>query len=173
MNSTNPLPLTVDVRNKMKLNLLNKLGPNTKSSLDNEQIEELELSIYNYVTTNSPVKNHAYAYMNQAKMIYLHLAPESYINNDYLLKAVKSNILNIKDLGFMNECDMNPAKWQGSMSKIAEAKQVSHGAQVVASDIIKCRCGGQTTFTEQQTRSSDEAMTIKATCLKCGKKFNI
>ena len=28
-------------------------------------------------------------------------------------------------------------------------------------------------FTEQQTRSSDEAMTIKATCLKCGKKFNI
>lgn len=164
--------LTNDIRTKIKVNLNLKLGPNTKAALDLNSINDLEESIYNFAIS-MPLKSQVHTYTSKAKMIYLYLSPDSYIKNEYLLEAIKSNKINIKDIGSMNESYMNPSKWQGTINKIAEANQVSHGAQVVASDIIKCHCGGQTTFTEQQTRSSDEAMTIKATCLKCGKKFNI
>ena len=165
--------ITNDLRKKIKSTLTSKLGPDTSANLSEQDLEELEEGIYTSSILMNPLKSHIHAYTSQAKMIYLHLSPDSYIKNTYLLESIKNKTLKIRNLGSMNECDMNPSKWQGSLSKLAEAKQVSHGAQVVASDIIKCRCGGQTTFTEQQTRSSDEAMTIKATCLKCGKRFNI
>jgi DNA-directed RNA polymerase subunit M/transcription elongation factor TFIIS len=150
-------------REKMRGNLFRKLSP---AGITLEEVASLEEGIYSVSTTLT-------GYTNQGKIIYLHLAPDSNIENSYLLPAVREGTLTFRDVGAMSECDMNPAKWQGVMSKIAEAKQVSHGPQVVPSDIIKCRCGGQTTFTESQTRSCDEAMTIKATCLKCGKRFNI
>jgi DNA-directed RNA polymerase subunit M/transcription elongation factor TFIIS len=158
--------LTTEARTKMCINLTKKLGPGTLANLTPEQVADMEEGIYS-VSTN--VQN----YTNQAKLVYLHLSPSSHVDNNYLLPAVKEGLFTLKDVGSMNECDMNPVKWQGAMCKIAEAKQVSHGPQVVPSDIIKCRCGGQTTFTESQTRSCDEAMTIKATCLKCGKRFNV
>ena len=159
--------ISSEQRHKIQKNLLSKLGPGTPADISEHDISSLEDGIYNHANEN------LHFYNNQSKIIYLNLAPDSYINNTYLLSEFKSGRLTMNDISSMNESEMNPEKWQGAMSKIAEAKQVSHGPQVVASDIIKCRCGGQTTFTEQQTRSSDEAMTIKATCLKCGKKFNI
>jgi DNA-directed RNA polymerase subunit M/transcription elongation factor TFIIS len=155
--------ITTAIREKMRGNLFRKLST---CGLTLEDVASLEEGIYSVSSTLN-------GYSNQGKIIYLHLAPNSNIDNNYLLPAVQAGTLTFKDIGAMSECDMNPAKWQGVMSKIAEAKQVSHGPQVVPSDIIKCRCGGQTTFTESQTRSCDEAMTIKATCLKCGKRFNI
>ena len=158
--------LTTEARAKMRANLTKKLGPDTPAGLSPSDILQLEEGIY---SVSSNVQN----YTSQAKLVYLHLCPSSHMDNDYLLPAVREGLLSMEEVGAMSECDMNPVKWQGAMSKIAEAKQVSHGPQVVPSDIIKCRCGGQTTFTETQTRSCDEAMTIKATCLKCGKRFNI
>jgi DNA-directed RNA polymerase subunit M/transcription elongation factor TFIIS len=158
--------LTDEARAKMRANLTKKLGTDSQVGLTPEEISQLEEGIY---SVSTDVKN----YTNQAKLVFLHLCPDSHIDNDYLLPAVREGRLSLQEVGSMSECDMNPAKWQGAMTKIAEAKQVSHGPQVVPSDIIKCRCGGQTTFTESQTRSCDEAMTIKATCLKCGKRFNI
>ena len=158
--------LTTESRAKMRSNLTKKLGEGTPAGLSSTDISELEEGIF---SVSSNVQN----YTNQAKLVFLHLCPSSHVDNDYLLPAVREGRLSLQEVGSMSECDMNPVKWQGAMTKIAEAKQVSHGPQVVPSDIIKCRCGGQTTFTETQTRSCDEAMTIKATCLKCGKRFNI
>jgi DNA-directed RNA polymerase subunit M/transcription elongation factor TFIIS len=157
------MSITTAIREKMRGNLFRKLAP---AAITLEEVASLEEGIYSAATTLT-------GYSNQGKIVYLHLAPDSNIENSYLLPAIREGTLKFRDVGAMSECDMNPAKWQGVMSKIAEAKQVSHGPQVVPSDIIKCRCGGQTTFTESQTRSCDEAMTIKATCLKCGKRFNI
>ena len=153
--------ITNDMRVKMRANLAKKLQANS-INLTTEEITELEEGIYS-------VAGSVNGYTNQAKVVYLHLSPE----NTYLLPAIRSGELTFRTAGALNESNMNPVKWQGALSKIAEAKQVSHGPQVVPSDIIKCHCGGQTTFTEAQTRSCDEAMTIKATCLKCGKRFTI
>jgi DNA-directed RNA polymerase subunit M/transcription elongation factor TFIIS len=148
-----------DHRAKMRANLISKLS---RLGLTDEEIFDMESGIYE-------ASRNVTCYTTQAKIIYLHLTSE----NNYLLPAVRDGRLTFRSMGFMSESEMNPEKWQSAMNKIAEAKQVSHGPQVVPSDIIKCRCGGQTTFTESQTRSCDEAMTIKATCLKCGKRFNI
>jgi DNA-directed RNA polymerase subunit M/transcription elongation factor TFIIS len=155
--------ITAEMRAKMRGNLQTKL---VTIGVTPEEISELEEGIFS-------VSRNVNAYTNQAKVVYLHLAPNTHVENNYLLPALREGSITFRKLGAMSECDMNPVKWQGALSKIAEAKQVSHGPQVVPSDIIKCRCGGQTTFTESQTRSCDEAMTIKATCLKCGKRFNI
>jgi DNA-directed RNA polymerase subunit M/transcription elongation factor TFIIS len=151
------------MRAKMRTTLLKKLA---SAGLTEDDIDRLESGIFS-ASSNST------NYSNQAKIVFLHLAPDTTVVNDYLLPAVKDGRLSLEEVGGMKECDMNPDKWEGSRAQMAEAKLVSHGPQVVASDIIKCRCGGQTTFTESQTRSCDEAMTIKATCLKCGKRFNI
>jgi hypothetical protein len=152
-----------DMRVKMRANLARKLQ---SLNLTTDEIAELEEGIYS-------VAENVNGYTNQAKVVYLHLSPDTQIENNYLLPAIRAGQLDFRAAGSMRESNMNPIKWQGALTKIAEAKQVSHGPQVVPSDIIKCRCGGQTTFTESQTRSCDEAMTIKATCLKCGKRFNI
>jgi DNA-directed RNA polymerase subunit M/transcription elongation factor TFIIS len=152
-----------DMRVKMRANLARKLQ---SLNLTTDEIAELEEGIYS-------VAENVNGYTNQAKVVYLHLSPDTQIENNYLLPAIRAGQLDFRAAGSMSESNMNPIKWQGALTKIAEAKQVSHGPQVVPSDIIKCRCGGQTTFTESQTRSCDEAMTIKATCLKCGKRFNI
>lgn len=151
------------MRTKMRANLAKKLH---SLNLTTDEIAELEEGIYS-------VADSVHGYTNQAKVVYLHLSPDTQIDNNYLLPAIRAGELDFRTVGSMSESNMNPIKWQGALTKIAEAKQVSHGPQVVPSDIIKCRCGGQTTFTESQTRSCDEAMTIKATCLKCGKRFNI
>lgn len=152
------------VDNKMRVRMRDNLFNKLKTVLTVEEAYQLEEGIFS-------IANNVSGYTNQAKVVYLHLSPTT--QNNYLLPAVRDGRLTFFTVGSMSEGDMNPLKWQGAMSKIAEAKQVSHGPQVVPSDIIKCRCGGQTTFTETQTRSCDEAMTIKATCLKCGKRFNI
>ena len=161
MSLSSPQQITQAMRVKMRANLGIKL-----KDLTTDEISELEEGIFS-------IAHSATGYTNQAKVVYLHLSPDSHIENNYLLPMIRSGQLTFSMVGAMSESDMNPVKWQGALSKIAEAKQVSHGPQVVPSDIIKCRCGGQTTFTESQTRSCDEAMTIKATCLKCGKRFNI
>ena len=153
-------------REQTILKLITKLGPASPAGLPEDQIREIERGVYSLNNSNS-------AYISQIKLVYLNLCPNSILKNCFLLNALKTGQISAYEVGRLKEADMDPDKWSVYNTKLAEAKQVSHGPQVVASDIIKCKCGGQTTFTEQQTRSCDEAMTIKATCLKCGKKFNI
>lgn len=106
----------------------------------------------------------------------LHLNPESYIKNTFLQPAVKAGSLALSDLPYMNIVDLNPVAWDKQLqTRHAEAQLVTEGhTNVATTTLIKChKCGSGVKYNEVQTRSADEAMTIKAECIKCGFRFNI
>lgn len=139
--------------------------------LTDNEIVTIEETVNNVAHQQGEVSKILYYYNQRLKLIYLHISPNSRIDNDYLLKAIRSGEITVDSLATMKECDMNPSKWSCIQTRLAEAKQVSHGAQRSLSSLIRCKCGGQTEYTETQTRSCDEAMTVNATCIKCGKSF--
>ena len=84
----------------------------------------------------------------------------------------------LKDLPHMSDVELNPKEWSKQISiRAVEADQVVHGnTNIATTDQIKCPkrgCGAPVRYTEEQTRSADEAATIKAECVECGYKFNI
>lgn len=115
-----------------------------------------------------------HAYKQQLKTIILNLNPNSRLKNTQLLPKIRSGEVTAKQLANMDESDMNPSKWRSSQIKQQEATQISHGEQKATTSLIICgRCGSKTSYTEKQTRSSDEAMTVKVTCPGCGNTFSV
>jgi DNA-directed RNA polymerase subunit M/transcription elongation factor TFIIS len=108
------------------------------------------------------------------KNMCIHLNPEAYIKNTYLLEAVKSGVFTLDQLPYMNIIDLNPKAWDKQLqTRQAETLHVTEGPAVATTTLIKCKCGSGVKYTEEQTRSADEAMTIKAECVACGNRFNI
>lgn len=98
--------------------------------------------------------------------------------NDYIIDQLSSGNLLLKDLPSMSDTELNPSEWSKQLStRAVEADQVVHGnTNIATTDQIKCPkrgCGASVRYTEEQTRSADEAATIKAECIECGYKFNI
>ena len=147
------------------------------------ELNELETSIHQRATLltcsqNIMDKHHDRSlcnYNNILKTTVLHLDPTSYIGSDYLLSAIKDGTVALCRVPNLTQQELHPSMWDKQIKyKHAETRQISMGKSVVTSSLIKCgRCGSDTTYTEEQTRSSDEAMTIKVTCPNCGNRFNI
>lgn len=98
--------------------------------------------------------------------------------NDYIIDQLSSGNLSLKDLPSMSDTELNPNEWSKQLTiRAVEADQVVHGnTNIATTDQIKCPkrgCGASVRYTEEQTRSADEAATIKAECIECGYKFNI
>ncbi len=148
-----------------------------------EELETLEESIHRRAVYKAKVQGVLETYNAKFLSIYnsvlstccIHLDPESYANNTYLLAAIKAGTLKLTDVPAMSQQELYPKMWDKQLQyKKAQTQQLSIGAKVVTSKLIKCgRCGSDTTYTEVQTRSCDEAMTIKVQCPKCGNRFNI
>lgn len=113
-------------------------------------------------------------YSNKLSNICLNLCPDSYVNNTYLLPAVKAGEHRLSDVARMTMMELNPPVWDKQlMNKKAETIQVAEGPATLTTSLIKCsKCGSNVSYKEEQTRSADEAMTIKAEC-PCGNRFNI
>lgn len=111
-------------------------------------------------------------YKSRMTMLCHHLNPE---NNDYLQPMLLSGKLSVEDIASMtSESELNPKNWHCEDSKITDARvsQIVNGVQLSTTSLIICyKCGSETIYEEKQTRSCDEAMTVKVLCPKCGKKF--
>jgi DNA-directed RNA polymerase subunit M/transcription elongation factor TFIIS len=105
-------------------------------------------------------------YIDRLRSIYTNL------KNPILVKKILDGVIKPEDVGFMSHQEFDPEYW----SKLIELKMKKDASKFTnnvqaSTDVYVCRkCKSRKcTYTEVQTRSSDESMTIFVTCLNCGK----
>lgn len=148
-----------------------------------EELTSLECSIHARAVIKASLQGVLEMYNSKFLTIYndilsncvIHLNPSSYAKNTYLLNAVRSGDIPLDKVPSLSQQELFPKIWdKQTQYKRAETQQISIGPKVATSKLIRCgRCGGETTYTEVQSRSCDEAMTIKVQCQSCGNKFNM
>lgn len=137
----------------------------------------IETSIYNYTIqeciSKRTIKKWENAifveiYINKLRSIYMNLA------NAYLIRNVLSMKILPQSLAFMTHQELNPDMWK-SLIEMKCKKDESKFNTVIqpSTDVYVCRkCKSRKcTYSAQQTRSSDEPMTIYVSCLNCGKNW--
>jgi DNA-directed RNA polymerase subunit M/transcription elongation factor TFIIS len=174
---TNSISIDGEYRKHVKSRLEKLLS----SHIPMELLIQLEEEIHKVVVMNAKEKgitDNSNKKFNDLYKMYIsriinHLHPESQIKNTYLLPKLLSGEITPKEIAEMrNESEMNPYHWRCAQQKAVEALKISHGIQSALSDLIPCgKCGGKTAYEEKQTRSCDEAMTVKVYCPNCNIKF--
>lgn len=167
-------PIRVNTRKILKQQL--------NSYFTEDELNELEDSIHQ--TAWELVEKHNVTHIEDTRFIRqynilfekvgMNLDP-AYGNPD-LINQIKSGVYKLTDLPRMDDTQLNPDEWDHQIkSRAIESQNVADGpSNVVTTTLIKCsKCGAGVTYKEEQTRSCDEAMTIKAECINCGKRFNI
>ena len=96
--------------------------------------------------------------------------------NPQLGQRVRDGDLPPKMLVRMHHYEMFPAKWQPIFERMAHRalrRQLTVDIDKVPEGMLQCGAckSKKTTFTEMQTRSADEPMTVFALCLSCGKRW--
>jgi DNA-directed RNA polymerase subunit M/transcription elongation factor TFIIS len=141
----------------------------------------IEISIFNSVICKSIEKNrpcrwnnNRFRTMYQLKSadIISNLDMEGCVQNDYLFSSLMNSRLLPHEIGFLRPQDLFPERWKDIISAVAMKRQASASADETAfSTEFKCpRCKQRKcSYTEVQTRSADEPMTIFVTCVnpKC------
>lgn len=149
---------------------------------DKKKSNNLEKSIFNFAIRDAKEKkivrkwdNNLFVliYLNKCRNIMMNIQPNKHVQNNNLLKKIKSGEVNTKELGLMNPREIHPARWKTLVD--AKIKRDNHhdNSLAAATDEFKCfkcmqrRC----TYYQLQTRSADEPMTTFVTCLVCGNNW--
>ena len=152
---------------------------------DKTKSAELEAAIYEYVSAdarshNIPVDNDnklfVSLYQSKARHILVNLDPSAYIKNMYLLERYINKQISTEQLIHMKAREMFPDMWKEySKKEDAEADHITKGDLVAITDLYTCnKCKNKKcSIVQEQTRSADEGITNKLTCLSCGHKWNI
>ena len=167
-----PSILNQSDRDKAKEILLKKIPDKYHDQIDSLEEEVLRTSVMflqSRVTADKVLQRY---HMVLCKMCI------NINKNEYIIDQLSSGNLLLKDLPSMSDAELNPSEWSKQLStRAVEADQVVHGnTNIATTDQIKCPkrgCGSSVRYTEEQTRSADEAATIMAECIECGFKFNI
>ncbi len=142
--------------------------------LKNEKLSEsIELVVYERYSMDANDDN----YEHKLKQLVLNLNPNSYIKNNYLLPRVLSGEISPEVLIIMSPVELFPEKWEETIKANNELlkKQVEGSKSRATTDMFFCgKCKKrETTYYEQQTRSSDEPMTKFIKCANCGHEWKI
>lgn len=155
--------------------------------IDEKQIEDLEIGIYNWCIEYSNInniypvwKNDVFLKMYNNKLISVlsNLDPNSYLQNTYLLNRLKNGEFKPHDIPFMEPYELNPDKWISILKKKRQKEQSLLNTNMEAkTDLFKCgKCKQRKcSYYEMQIRSADESATIFITCLNpaCKNKWRI
>lgn len=137
----------------------------------------LEKGIFNYAIQESTHKkivkkwenpHFVQIYIDRLRTIFINLKRES------LLKLIKENEINTKDLAFMTHQEMAPDIWKEHIERKIKKDSSRYQTNIQAStDMFTCKkCKSKRcVYYELQTRSADEPMTVFITCLDCGKHW--
>ena len=135
--------------------------------------KELENGIFEYAILYCISHNYPYTffesiYNDKLNEIIYNLQPKS-----HLLNLIDKNEINIYNISFLKNSEINPKNWEKITRKIEYSKLKENNLEYT--DKYKCtKCGeSKSKVTMQQTRSSDEPMTIFITCLVCDKTINL
>ncbi len=113
-------------------------------------------------------------YLHKALAIRDNLDPQSYIRNPTLLDRVLSGEVSPRDLVQASPQELFPERWEETNAeklRLAEAGSTVFNRGTTS--LYTCgRCKKkECSYTQAQTRSSDEAMTIFITCINCGNRW--
>lgn len=138
----------------------------------------LEKGIYNWTIKESSNKKIIKKWDNSFFVrIYIDHLKSVYFNlnrDDYLSSLVQNGEIKSQDIAFMTHQEMDPKKWESLIAaKSIRDKNKFEQRLEAMTDTLTCRkCfSKKCSYYAMQTRSSDEPMTIFASCLECGKRW--
>lgn len=142
--------------------------------------KQLERAIWNAILKTFPVSERywsnpkfRYRYTNKVLGIAFNLTNPK---NPGLRERVLAGQIAPKRLVHMTPYDMFPELWDPVFDQIAHKqlrKQLTWDVESAPEGLLQCTAckSRKTTYTQLQTRSSDEPMTTFALCLNCGKRW--
>ncbi len=134
---------------------------------------QIETVVYDRYSMDNDDEN----YEHKLKQLVLNLNPNSYIKNTYLAPKVLSGEITPQQLIIMSPVELFPEKWEKTIEANKELlkKQVEGSKSRATTDMFFCsKCKKrETSYYEQQTRSSDEPMTKFIKCVNCGHEWKI
>jgi transcription elongation factor S-II len=91
--------------------------------------------------------------------------------NDYFLKAIKEEQINLDQIAFMKPEELNPDKYDSIIKKQQMTEYKKNNTE--GSNIFTCsKCKkSKCSVTTKQTRAGDEPPTTFVNCLECGHTF--
>ena len=156
---------------------LNKYIKNSKKA------KNLEKSIYNYSIQTAKIKEivrkwnnmyfiniYKYKYYN----IIMNINPNNSIHNNYLLKKIQNDEIDMKEIAFMSHQQLFPNLWKKLIQKKIKIDENMYETNMSSStDEFKCfKCmQSRCSYYQLQTRSADEPMTTFVTCMVCGNNW--
>ena len=88
--------------------------------------------------------------------------------NDYLLKAIKNDKINLEKIAFMKSEELNPEKYNKIIKKkTIEQDKINNQATSNVYECKKCK-NRKCSVTQRQTRAADEPATTFVKCMECG-----
>jgi transcription elongation factor S-II len=148
-------------------------------------LQDIEKGIYNwcidYATSKSIVKNwsnpvFAQLYGDKFRSVMANIDPNSYVGNKNLLQRLHDKQIQPHHLAFMERQQIFPEIWQSIIDE--KTKRDAHiGESSIAAMTDQYKCGRckkrECVYYEIQTRSADEPMDLRITCLNCGNRWRI
>jgi transcription elongation factor S-II len=150
---------------------------NLSSSLSYYITQNIEKSIYNYTIKESVVKKtikkwenpiFVHIYIDKLRSIFMNL------KNTMILHKIITFEIMPQNIAFMTHQELNPENWKILLDLKYKRDESKFNVIIQPStDVYVCRkCKSRKcTYSAQQTRSSDEPMTIYVSCLNCGKNW--
>jgi DNA-directed RNA polymerase subunit M/transcription elongation factor TFIIS len=146
---------------------------------------KIEMSIYNYTINRCKIKDifamweapeFCEIYNSKSRSLYTNLDKTSYVKNTILLDKVINGEIDPVKIAFMSPIELYPEVWMDIIEENERReKMIAENNKGAATDMFRCpnpKCRQKkATYTEVQTRSADEPMTIFLTCLVCGKRW--
>jgi DNA-directed RNA polymerase subunit M/transcription elongation factor TFIIS len=139
--------------------------------------KNIEIGVFNFTIKESVIKKtikkwenpiFVHIYMDKLRSVNINIKETIIINNLIMMK------IRPHDIAFMTHQELNPEKWE-KLIELKYKRDESKFNVVVqpSTDVYVCRkCKSRKcTYSAQQTRSSDEPMTIYVSCLNCGKNW--
>lgn len=116
-------------------------------------------------------KNFKLLYKNKIKSILFNINKD---NNKYLIRALFEKKINVIDVPFLAQQELNPENWKSIIDLLIKKNKSKYEIDIeAATEEFTCyRCKNKKcTYYELQTRSADEPMTTFVTCLVCGNRW--
>lgn len=153
--------------------------------LDGEQIEDVEVGIFNSTIDHATRlgvprtwRNGLFRtiYQNRARSVIGNLVPEEYVGNSELLERIRSGACDPRDAGELGAQECFPERWEKLIqAKRQRAEYLANAKPAAMTDQFVCaRCKQrECTFTEMQMRSCDEPATLFVSCITCGHRWRV
>jgi len=154
----------MDVIRQNSIDNLNKFIDDTQSILLEDEIYKFSVD---YAKKNNVEEIVEEIYNHKINDIISNIDSSHNIKNNYLLKAIQNEDIDILDIPNMSPDKLYPEIWKPILDKIAWLEYKKKN--MATTNIFFCRkCKKRKcTFYQLQTRSADEPMTTFVNCLVC------